>query len=232
MIQFSVSSFIDLVNAIICAVIAYRLYHSYLSNNIDLIKHFSAFYSIFSAFFLFLGIPFFIPSYPSIIQLLFVIAHLLLYFAIAILLYIFFRLLKFTYYALISSIVLSITGIAIFFISILEGNAATIHYGATILMFELISWSHGGSYWILSVIGGGGVIIAFSVGLFFLLKSSYFLHEPILYKKSRLLGVGFLFLGMATIFAFIFKIFNFYNFSIVFLAEVIAISGLIISLTK
>lgn len=227
MFLFSVSSFIDLCNAAICLLSALKLRKRHRENNNELILYFSRFYFIFSAFFLALGISFFFPLFPALVQIFFVTAHLLLYWGIAQFLIIFLRLIGFEKFAYPVFYAIGALGVVIFLISLIEGKDAVLHK-ITAGSLTLISWSHGGSLWILLLIGIGGSLITFSIGLYFFLQSIRNVEKSTPRRKGSLLGIGFMLLGISAALAFILKAFPFYNFWIVLSAELFAIAGLMV----
>ncbi len=227
MFLFSVSSFIDLLNSIACFFVSRHLFKSYQKSQGNLIKNFSLFYFIFGIFFLFLGLPFFIPFNPNLIQLSFVIAHLFLYSAISVFLYIVLSLFGFRRMAYVSGVIVFLVGVAVFIFSVMEGGAARI-FEASIFLFKVISWSHGGPELVRLLIGAGGVLLGMVSGLIFFFYSTARVENAVVREKGTLLGTGLFLLGAASLLAFVLSVFPFYNFWIVLAAELTTIFGLLI----
>src|SRR3989344_6074481 len=121
MFLFSVSSFIDLLNSAVCFLLARRLWVSFRESQNRLVRSFFFFYLTFAVFFLFLGLPFFIPQNPELAQLSFVTAHLFLYFAIAFFNYTFLELAGAVAYSFFISALIAIAGATVFILSFLSG---------------------------------------------------------------------------------------------------------------
>ncbi|KKT57706.1 MAG: hypothetical protein UW81_C0030G0003 [Candidatus Giovannonibacteria bacterium GW2011_GWC2_44_9] len=227
MFLFSVSSFIDLLNSFICFLIYRRLWNAYRRAANDLVRNFYFFYLFFAIFFFFLGLPFFVPSMPGLIQLSFVVAHLFLYLAIAVFIYLFFKLVGWKSNAFSSAVLVAITGFLVFIFSFFEGGVARL-WMLSPQAPNIISWSHGGSDWVRLLIGLGGAVLALGWTIFFIFFSTNYVQNPALAAKGKFLGLGVFMLGLAAVLAFVLSVFNFYNFWIVFLAELVTIFGLLV----
>jgi len=227
MLLFSVSSFIDVLNAIVCAVLSARLYQSYQASKNLLVRSFALFYFIFTVFFFFLAIPFFMPSRPDLIQLSFVAAHFFLYAAMAVFIFLFIKLLK-AERALSFLLWLTIAlGAVISVLSWRDGGVARIFLFSDAYP-TIVSWSHGGRELFRLVIGVGGMVLGMLSGIFLLYFSTRKIETPNLRTKGLILGLGLFMLGLASFLAFVLSIFRFYNFWIVLAAELTTISGLLV----
>lgn len=225
MFLFSLSSFIDLVNSVVCFFLAGKLSLSYKKSNNVTIRIFSLFYGIFGIFFLFLGLPLFIPEYPDLVQASFVLAHLFLYFAMAVFLYFFFRIIGYKNIALQSALFIAFIGLAVFILSLDEGGDArqfAAHFGS----LKMISWSHGGSLWIRLLVGIAGTVLGVSCAVYLLVFAKRNIKEENMVKKINRIGIGIGLLGVAAFFAFVLSALSVYNFLIVISAELITIAGL------
>lgn len=227
--MFSLSSFIDLLNAVVCFLLAQRLWVSFRQSGNALVRDFALFYLIFGIFFAFLGFPFFVPDFPKLVQASFVFAHLFLYAGIAVSLSLIFKLgginyASFSPYAFYS--VLGV-GILVFIFSLWDLGPARLHE-IVVGGAGLISWSHGGAAWVRLLIGIGGTALSLFSGLFFFFYSSTYIKEVSLRAKGLWLGAGFILLAAAAFLAFVLSAFPFYGFWLVVPAELATIAGLLV----
>ncbi len=226
MFQFSVSSFLDLLNSIACFILALKLRRSYLRTLNASSWLFYLFYLTFGIFFLFLSAAFFVPSRPGLVQLFFVIAHLFLYFAMTIILSFIFRLFGRKELSRFVPAAVAVSGLFIFVMSLNESAQAR-QYSAMFLSFPVISWSHGGAAWIRLVVGISGSVLGAITGVWLLIFTKKYVENDALVKKSKYIGVGLIILGLAACIAFVFSVFDFYDFWIVLSAEIVTMIGLV-----
>ena len=208
---FSASSFIDLLNALVCFILSNKLRYSYLKSNNVFIKNFSIFYFVFAIFCLFLGLPFFMPSYPYLIQSSFVISHFFLYSAMAVFLSLFLKLIQREKLGVIVMWFVILIGATVFYFSWKDGGDARIFFLSNEYS-QIISWSHGGNEFFRLLIGLAGTILGSVVGIFFIFFSRRAIKDPKLRIKGLILGLGLMLLGLAAFLAFVLSIFPFYNF--------------------
>ena len=227
--MFSLSSFIDLLNALVCFLLAQRLRVSFRQSGNALVQNFASFYLVFGVFFAFLGFPFFVPDSPILVQGFFVFAHLFLYAGIAVFLSLIFKLggINYAAFSPYAFYLVLGTGILVFIFSLWDLGPARLHE-IVVDGVGLISWSHGGAAWVRLLIGIGGTALSLFSGLFFFFYSSAYIKEVSVRAKGLRLGAGFVLLAAAAFLAFVLSAFPLYGFWIVILAELATIAGLLV----
>jgi len=223
-----VSSLFDVFNTAACLVAALRLRRSHKQKPNVLVRDFFYFYLLFTVFFAFLAAPVVFHGDLKIVQLFFVFGHLVLYLALSYFIRILFALIGWKKFLLPLQLLLAATGVVVFLVSLLSGDAARI-WEIGLAGQRLIAFSHGGAPWARLLVG---LVGGFS-GMFFALVmfiQSLRLEDKFLRRRSRWLSYGTFVLGFAAVFAFEFSVFPFYSFGIAAAAEVLAISGLLLML--